>query len=177
MSETRRIFFALWPPDKVCEQLSEQTRLYIPDNTRPVTRSNLHMTLAFIGSVNTKQLSDYEHAASSLRANAFSLTLDQSGYFAHARVLWLGCSKSSDALLAFVSRLNERLRLCGYQSDDRPFVPHVTLARKYRQPHAVEMPVSIEWCVNDFSLVESRSTPAGIEYHVLKSWPLVPAGL
>jgi 2'-5' RNA ligase len=173
MGETRRVFFALWPPDTVRQQVAAQTKTIIPDNARPVTSANLHITLAFLGPVEKEKLPDYQKAAAAVRASKLKITLDQVGSFARAQVLWLGTSKQSAPLQALVSALNKELQGCGYQADNRPFVAHVTLARKYRQKQVVSKPIAIDWLVDDFSLVESCSTPGGVKYHVLQTWPLL----
>lgn len=173
MSNTsRRIFFALWPPESVRLQLSEQTRPYLPLHTRAVKAANLHMTLAFIGAVDVITLGIYEQVASSLHASPFKITLDKSGCFVHAQVLWLGCSRVNSALSSLVSSLNKSLVVGGYHASDKPFIPHVTLARRYKSPQAVDIPVSIDWWVQDFALVESRLSPDGVRYKVLQTWPL-----
>ena len=173
MSKTRRVFFALWPPDAVRQQIVAQTKTLIPDNARAVANTNLHMTLAFLGSVGEDKLPDYQKAVAAVRASAFKITLDQAGSFARAQVLWLGTSIQSARLQALVNALNKELEGCGYQADNKPFVAHVTLARKYRHRQVTPIPIAINWSVNDFSLVESCSTPEGVKYHVLQTWPLL----
>lgn len=174
MSEIRhRIFFALWPSDNLRQQLAEQTAPFLPDHARAVKAANLHMTLAFIGAVDPAALNVYRQVAATIRFPAFKITLDQSGCFERAKVLWLGCSQNNSALQSFVSLLNKALAIGGYTACDKPFVPHVTLARKYKSSAAIAIPVSIDWWVKDFALVESCSTPAGVHYQVLQTWPLL----
>jgi len=131
------------------------------------------MTLVFLGAVAKDELLNYQNAATAIHARAFKMTLDQAGCFARAQVLWLGTSRESQPLQALVSALNKELEGYGFQPENKPFVSHVTLARKYRQERAISMPVAIDWQVNDFALVESRSTSKGVSYHVLQSWPLL----
>lgn len=174
MSErSHRIFFALWPPDNVRQQLTEQTRPFLPESVRVTKASNLHLTLAFIGIVDSTALRRYRQVAKTIRFPAFKITLDQPGCFERAGVLWLGSSQNNRALQSFVSLLNTGLAAAGYLANDKPFVPHVTLARKYKSPEAVAMPVSINWWVRDFALVESCSGSEGVEYRVIHTWPLL----
>jgi len=177
MADTTRIFFALWPQDAVRHAIVSQARPFVQGLKKTVPIPNLHLTLAFIGNIETAKLTDYRQAAENVRAQAFALTLDQAGSFSRAQVLWLGCSQVPAELQTLVTRLNTELQQCGYTPDNRPYVPHLTLARKYRKKPAQDVTVNISWPINDFCLVESRPVQGGVEYHVLQSWPLVGEAL
>ena len=43
----------------------------------------------------------------------------------------------------------------GIALDERPFAPHVTLARKAARAEPPPMPAALEWRTNGFALVES----------------------
>jgi 2'-5' RNA ligase len=173
MTDSTRIFFALWPADTVRHAIVSQAKPLLQGLKKTVSTTKLHLTLAFIGNIETARLDDYRQAAETVRAQAFELTLDQAGSFSRAQVLWLGCSRVPAELQILVDRLNAALQQCGYTPDHRPYVPHLTLARKYRKKPRQDISVNISWPVNDFCLVESRPVQGGVEYHVLQSWPLL----
>ena len=65
-----------------------------------------------------------------------------------------------------VKRLVSALESCGFEPEQRPYRPHVTLARKVRgRPETGS--ALMEWFCDDFCLVES----AGGKYSVLRRWP------
>jgi len=173
MAETRRLFFALWPADHIRQAIVQQTKASWQDKSKPVKASNLHMTLIFLGNVTKEKLNDFLYAANKVEAQTFELELNQPGSFRRPQVLWLGCSKTPDALPALVSQLGKELAHYGFNSDDKPYVPHVTLARKYKLQDLPDFSCRIQWPVKEFSLVESKSTANGVEYSVLQSWSLV----
>ncbi len=78
-------------------------------------------------------------------------------------------------MLTLVDELRSVAGDCGFQVENRDFVPHVTLARKVRKlPHQwreITGP-DIRWPVNDFVLVRSQTRAEGVEYEAVGSWPL-----
>lgn len=102
---------------------------------RPET---LHITLHFFGVIAD------DRAAAALDAvqpvldasPPFEVTIDTLGSFperGRPRVLWLGCSRESEALHRLAGSVRERLRLAAFVLDERPFRAHVTLGRP-REP-------------------------------------------
>ena len=172
MANNVRLFFALWPEDAIRQSIVHHTKPLLTGVHHRIKPANLHITLAFVGSVEKTNLPCFIRAADSIQARHFKLQLDQSGCFSRARMLWLGCRSFPDKLNHLVDELNTKLEVCGYRADKRPFTPHVSLARKYHQSEPPEFNDKIVWKVNSFSLVESRSIDSGVEYHVLNSWAL-----
>ncbi len=76
--------------------------------------------------------------------------------------------------------VNEQLGLRGFEADDRPFSPHITVAHA-RQP--LPLPKVLEayaehdfgrWRAEHIEVVESVLTPSGPHYTVRSRIPLVP---
>lgn len=112
--------------------------------------------------------------AAQIRAKSFNLVLTRVGYFARAKVLWLGPESCPAAMQNLVQRLNKGLSHCGYHPEPRPFAAHLTLFRK-AQPGKSKIDISpVQWRAKAFCLVESRAYPQGVRYHVLRRYPLVP---
>lgn len=135
---------------------------------RRVPRENLHITLAFVGPVDTRRRQCLEEQASHVPLTPFTLDLSRVGAFEGARVLWVAPEETPQALRALVERLNTALRPCDYGADRRGFRPHMTL---YRKAHIVPDRVvwtPVAWPVSGFSLVESVTAPEGARYRVLR---------
>lgn len=176
-AETQRLFFALWPDEAVRAQLARVLgKVPLKDGKR-VAAENLHITLAFLGSVTADRRGCVESVAAAIRGTGFRLTLDRIGHWPKPRVLWAGSSATPAELLALVQALTEGLRRCGFKPEARPFQAHLTLARKvsHVKPGLTMEPVV--WQVDRFCLVRSSTLPEGAKYEVLASWPLTETGM
>lgn len=168
-----RLFFALWPPDPVRRRLRDVvSRLQGQVEGRWVRPENLHVTLAFLGSVNGEGRACAERAAERINAPSFDLSMDCVEHWRRQQVLWLGATRLAPAL----SQLAERLRLgladCPVAHEDRPYRCHLTLARRVRRPPTDLVIEPIDWHIDRFVLVSSDTSSTGSEYTVLRSWSL-----
>ncbi|GIK35037.1 MAG: RNA 2',3'-cyclic phosphodiesterase [Gammaproteobacteria bacterium] len=165
----RRLFFALWPEPALREALWQETREQLQRcGGRLVPQDNLHLTLVFLGEVGQAQQAAVVAAARRLPLARFELLLDRYGWFESAQVLWLGCSQTPASLLALASALAGKAQAAGLRIDPRAFHPHVTLARKLRNPPDLAPPRPVAWRVDGFVLAESLSGPGGPRYAVLE---------
>lgn len=172
-----RVFFALWPDDRVRAGLQRAAtdgarrfggRAMLPDT--------LHLTLAFIGNVAVDEIPKLEEAAAGVQAPAFCLTLDRLGFWDHNRILWMGSRGGVAGLAQLASDLGGRLQAAGYGTGikaGRPFAPHVTLVRNVpeKRPELPELP-ALDWDCDHFVLVRSRLAPRGSTYETIGRWPL-----
>ena len=135
---------------------------------------NLHITLVFLGGVPAETQVCIEQTADSAQVPAFTLRLDRFGYWPRKRMLWAMPDPRvlPAALSALVEGLQRGLACCDVKLEERAYRPHVTLARKLARGPKVGHIEAVEWTLNEFVLMESVSTPAGVRYPVLRSWPL-----
>ena len=180
----RRLFFAIDVPSALHPELeSVPARCRLPVTARPVPSSNLHLTLAFLGSLPEQRLPGLLRLANAIRQRPFELTLDRLGYWARPQVLWAAPTTTPSALSELAGDLRRRLRAGGFPTEEREYRPHLTLARKVR---TAEIPdsfaadlaasaIALSWQVEQFHLIESVSTRRGVRYPLLHSWPLHPA--
>jgi 2'-5' RNA ligase len=96
-----------------------------------VPAERLHLTVRFIGEVD-----DAANIAAALSpplaTRAFEVEFTGAGAFparGTPRVLWAGVSKGVDELTALEQEVSERLLGAGVAREDRPYRPHLTLAR------------------------------------------------
>lgn len=167
-----RLFFALWPDDAVRAQLASVAERLPGRSGRRVPAQNLHITLVFLGEVEAAVAQGMQHEAAEIRAATFDLALDHLGWWRGPRVAWLGAAECPQALAQLVETLSALARTGGLQPDDRPFQPHLTIARKVsRRPRPLAFE-PIRWQINEFCLVQSKPGDTGSEYQVLSRWPL-----
>lgn len=173
-SASRRLFFALWPPDDIRRTIEgyRSPTLLQGSRSRYVPADKLHLTLHFVGNVNAETEQCMREVAGGVRVECFEIVIDSPGYFSEARVAWVGCCRIPESLLSLHAQLEAALLSCDFCPDARPYTPHITLARKVacEPPAAPIQPTP--WLVNEFVLVESASTGSGVEYTVLQRFPL-----
>ena len=145
----------------------------------PVAASNLHVTLCFLGQVDEARVDDLRRLASSVRARHCELEFDAFDVWKKPRIL---CAVTSADVPAEAASLAESLRVAtnaaGFAPDDRPWRPHLTLARKVRgnaeEPQRWPQKFAPGFVVRGerFLLMESRRGEAGSAYSVVDSWAL-----
>lgn len=130
-------FFALALSNDVIEKLqtvTEEMKGHLAFKNW-VHHKDYHITLAFLGQANEQQL----HEACQLCEDAlagiscFSFELSKEGIFGLAkapRILWMG-TKESDKLNEVQKRVFLACEQANFKLDQRPFKPHITLARKW----------------------------------------------
>ncbi len=176
-----RLFVAVDLPDAVKNRL-ETLRAPVP-GARWVSRDQMHLTLFFIGE--TERLSDVKAALQPVRAAPFDLLLSGVGRFPPGsrrppRVLWAGFAPQP-ALLALQAQVAAALTALGFPPENRPYSPHLTLARvkaentlpaaeRFLEAHAGFRagPVRVE----AFALYASDLTPQGARYTQQAVYPL-----
>lgn len=91
---------------------------------------NLHLTLCFLGEVEAHSLTLLKEILFSLKASPFTLTFNQLKLWRKSKgdILWLGIEENR-SLETLQKELSYLLRMNNFMLDDRPFIPHVTLAR------------------------------------------------
>ena len=130
---------------------------------------SLHLTLAFIG-----ERPDPETVLSLLPPvnQAFSVALSHPGFFPKADVLWAG-TRPNGKLDALAVRVRDKLTEGGIPFDRRPFVTHITLARKPKLPEGMDLslfPVTqAEMTVREVCLYKSERGENGMMYTVIDS--------
>lgn len=172
MAETSRLFFALWPDASVRQSLGALQR-GLPENLgRRTHGADLHITLVFLGQVDDDRRPCVEQAAGAIRGRPFELNIDRLEHWRGPRVLWCGPSHKPQALDGLVRDLQIGLQACHFEPEQRPYAPHVTLARKARAVGARNLDEPIPWPVRDFVLVASRPQVGPPRYEVVGRWGL-----
>jgi 2'-5' RNA ligase len=166
-----RLFFALWPDQDAAQELAALSQAIASRaGGRAVPAPKLHLTLVFLGEVEARRVASLHQAAGRIAVRPFSLAFDQVGCFARAGVAWAGCRRPPLELLELQSSLQRELAAERFAPEARPFVPHLTLARRIAKPVAAEPITPVSWLAKAFALVESGGARAG--YATLAQWPL-----
>jgi len=144
----------------------------LPASAHAVPAYNLHLTLHFIGNVYLQQMDCLHQQARGISASAFELMIDTSGCFSKPKVAWLGCDKVPAELRELHLKLGGALGNCDYKPETRAYNPHLTVARKIGELPEAEAIEPIRWKVDQFTLINSRSTSQGVKYEVVETYNL-----
>ena len=165
-----RLFFAAWPPPETAAALAGWARK-IREETggKPVRAENIHLTLAFLGEA------DAEKALSAARrVGGFrhALPIDDARHWKRNDIVWVGPQSIPAPLEDLVGQLHRALSEESFVLEKRPFAAHITLLRKARAPQSLPPLPQVEWPVDEFLLVRSRTSREGSTYEPLKRFPL-----
>jgi 2'-5' RNA ligase len=146
-----------------------------------VKEDQLHITIRFVGHVDDAQGIRIQDALKPpVDVQPFEVRVAGAGAFpvrGAPRVLWVGITEGLESLAALELDTSARLSGCGIEREDRPYSPHITLAR-VREPaglraRALFQNVSAQpfgaWRVDAITLFESRPSTRGHEYVPLQS--------
>ncbi|MBA4542761.1 MULTISPECIES: RNA 2',3'-cyclic phosphodiesterase [Thermoactinomyces] len=149
-----------------------------------VNQEDYHITLKFLGNCTPRQIREITEELRGLAAVAspFSLTLAGLGTFgrpASPRILWAGVSGDLPALTSLEQKIGNRLAPLGFPREERPYRPHVTLARKC-QMHDFPAPELLQaawperltqtWIVRELILYETKLGKQPM-YHAMARFP------
>lgn len=132
-----RTFIALDFPLSILDSIEQQTKRLRQtlgnDVIRWVLTHNLHLTLKFLGNVPVSHLEFLKQmlAQATDSITQFDLQIGGVGSFPNSnrpRVLWVGIH--APALLSNLQKaIEEGAKRLGYEKEERPFSPHLTLGR------------------------------------------------
>ena len=94
-----------------------------------IAKSNLHLTLVFIGEYGDPER--VKQAIASVKFRPFPIHPEKMGAFRD--LWWAGLSKSKE-LKNVAERLRQALENAGIPFDTKPFSPHITLIRRAKSP-------------------------------------------
>ena len=91
-------------------------------------KENFHLTLVFIGE--TERTEEIKSALSEIEFPAFCFKIFGTGTF-EKKIFWAG-TEENENLKNLRKEVFEKLKSLGFELEDREFVPHITLARKFK---------------------------------------------
>ncbi len=173
-----RTFVAVFPPPEVREALFRAAS-DLPESKdfRLVGQEKIHLTLKFLGEIK-EELDLVKRALQPIRERHEPFEVSTSGFGAfpsskRARILWSGVEEGSERLRALAKDVEDLLEPAGFEREDRPYVPHLTLGRARRTTldSAEISPPKLRFTVSGVELVESTSGKDGVTYSVLATYP------
>jgi len=186
MADTIRCFLAVRIPAdtalrRVLKELAEMGRAL-----KAVEPDNLHVTLKFFAAAEQDLIAPIQAIAADAAGHQAraQIALSCLGAFPNAQrpnVIWAGLEGTGiGTLSAIAQELEQSLEGIGFAREDRPFKPHLTLARvKARPPHELRellgrhaKTVFGTAPLDEIELIRSEPGPEGSRYTVLGRFPL-----
>lgn len=169
----------------LAELQSELKRAPLARLGRWVDPNGIHLTLKFLGNVPANRLPELRQALhrAAREVEPFELTLAGLGCFSpkQPRVIWVGVQDPSGALGRLQCAVERETGIIGFPAEDRPFSPHLTLARVRDQANGRERADLGAWVkarqvgqlatmrVAEVALMRSDLRPSGAVYTRLET--------
>jgi RNA 2',3'-cyclic 3'-phosphodiesterase len=181
-----RLFVGLALSDEAKQRLERLSlRLRAPDDgLRWSLQEQWHITLVFLGTVEASALKALLAELRQVRGLPVQLEIDGLGTFERAGVLYAAVEVTS-GLARLQSAVDAAVRAAGVATEDRPYRPHITLARSRNRngSHALQgmrglleqQRLRVGWVAQEFLLYESELSPTGSRYRVRERLPLAAA--
>ncbi|MGB6008266.1 RNA 2',3'-cyclic phosphodiesterase [Castellaniella sp.] len=169
-TDTRRLFFALWPDAGTVTELTGWARAaHDVCGGRRMRADTLHLTLAFLGDVAASRIPELVALSRAPRGPVGPLTLDHFGRFRGPRIVWAGPLTPAPWLAALHRSLWRDLARLGFPQPAEPFRPHVSLLRHAGDGDLSLIPPRrpITWSDHRLVLVASAPRETGSYYQVL----------
>jgi 2'-5' RNA ligase len=155
------------------------------ENIKWVNTDIMHITYKFLGDTDEQLLPDIKDQLQEIAAKfpKTSLILKGMGVFPSPfkpRVLWLGFEENN-ILTKLAESIDKQLEQLGFETENRPFKPHLTLGRiKYLKDKntLLELLKNYQTCqfqeipINQITLFKSQLTPSGPIYTPLANFEL-----
>ncbi|PLS02026.1 RNA 2',3'-cyclic phosphodiesterase [Neobacillus cucumis] len=151
MNQRPHFFFAVRIPEETKLTMKnhiERLKQDIPFS-KWVHHMDLHITLAFLGSAEPEKLKKAENYVKKALKNeeSFTLKINKLGIFGKKdspRVFWAD-TESSEELNCIRKKVYSACETAGFQLETRPFKPHITLARKWKEPYEFQEDLLKVW--------------------------------
>lgn len=185
-----RLFIAIEIPEEIRMAYAALLREFhqIAPHAKWVRAENLHVTLKFLGHTPPEKLEALQAELAKVHSlERVQLEFRGLGFFPnekHPRVFWAGMEASPN-LKTLAADIDQAMHELGFPVENRPFTPHLTLARfdppgispKLREAiHAKSSTNFGSLTAFHFHLIESKLKRTGAEYTTVQTVCFAPEG-
>ena len=150
-----------------------------------VSGKNLHLTLSFIGEINSKNIDQLKVELNNiLTFNSFDITVNGTGSFPsleNPRILWLDIQKGRNQLVNIQNDIEKIAMPFKENKKNEKFIPHITIGRIKNVNKNINLDLStfsnavysdITIPIKTIYLFKSQLLESGVEYSVLSKYSL-----
>ncbi len=188
-----RLFTAIELPREILQKIGQiQFRLQklIRGSVRWLRLEGIHLTIKFLGDAPISRRTEIEERLDQQARRTPPMTLQASrlGAFPNLdrpRVIWIGIEGGIKQLEELQKRLDDAFLPLGFAAEERPFQPHLTLARVKIPKMLTGLAAASEhdtlydagsFCAAGLSLIQSELTPERAVYTRLAFFPFEGVG-
>ena len=181
--QVHRLFVAAPLPHHVRDTIEQWThtlkeQLVFRKWTHP---QDYHITLQFLGDVVESNIETVKEALRTVNGAPIELVLSEAGAFGKAeapRVLWAGVSDQQKGLNEWYMNIVQATSLLGFVPEDRPYSPHITVARTYKGEKRISEPLNtlapfptgVSWQADHIVLMRTHMNKSPM-YEVVERFP------
>ena len=153
---TKTLFFALWPDnrqrDRMRDFISPVAKLI---EGRATDRRDWHVTLAYIGELDERFISELQESAGAIQFEPFRLRLDRLEFWPRPKIAALVPPRIPPEHEMLVDALRGIIVAAGIEPATRVYRPHITVVRNARpfETQRLAQSATTEW--SSFELIES----------------------
>jgi RNA 2',3'-cyclic 3'-phosphodiesterase len=178
-----RLFVGIPLAAQVIEQLERVSMRHRieGDGLRWSTPQSWHITLQFLGNTSETQYECLVARLQELHGRSVPIELEELGFFDRAGIIFAGVALTPE-LLALQQQVTASTLPCGFAPEDRPYRPHITLARNKGRRNAIGLdalkakirhqPKFSRFVAEEFLLYESFTRPTGSQYETRETFRL-----
>jgi len=183
-----RSFLAIELPKLILKKIEEVQRdlRSTRADVRWVNPEKIHLTLKFFGNIEESRIDPIFKSIEEPIRNTPPYSIEVKGVGAfpqlrNPRVIWIGLVNGKEILTSFQKQIETQLEKIGFQTENRPFHPHLTLGRmkssRGREEMVGRMEKHREEEFGDFQverviLFKSDLKPSGPVYTLLREMKL-----
>ncbi len=187
-----RLFIALPIPESVKDEIervqSELRKILLPKSVRLTRRDQFHLTLKFLGAVESNRVTELTEALRGACSGfpALKLRAERIGCFPslrYPRVVWVWVHDDAGQLGVLQGRVEAACGRFAEEKSDKKFTGHVTLARidGVKRPQAESLAKLAhsmterrfgKWTATEVNLMRSELFQSGAVHTVLEAFPL-----
>lgn len=182
-----RTFIAIEVPEEIQARLRELQDEWKKERAKVtwVKPGNIHLTLKFLGDVPEDKMELVQQGVKRATEGltSFTMAVKNVGAFpslTRPRVLWVGIEEPTGKVNLLASRIEDEMTKLGFEKENRPFSPHLTLGRVKIPTGAERLAEKVEatsfdageFVVNEVVVMRSDLKPTGAVYTPLKRFAL-----
>jgi 2'-5' RNA ligase len=167
-----RLFIGLPIPAELSSTLARHARTIPLAKARWTTPDNFHLTLVFLGEVAEERLPSIKNELEELDFSPFPIRFTNLNTFPRAGVL-IAEVDPTHRLLHLQAQIVSRMARCGFAPEERPYHPHITLARFHgslrfsESQRTLSSSLRRSFSADTINLYRSNLSPNGPHYEIL----------